>query len=104
MQILAAAGSAVLCDGRLYHSGGVNFSDAERVFVGVKYVPWWLNLHCRRAGSAEALIQAEHGPQGQAGVFGGWPFIRHEVYDALPPVAQPLFAHWVDRNWIEPRL
>ena len=80
MQIVAGAGSVVLCDGRLYHSGGTNFSDAERVFCGVKYVPFWLNLHCRRAGSAEALIQAKHGPEGEAGVFGGWPFIRHDVY------------------------
>ena len=31
-------------------------------------------------------------PEG-ASVFGGWPFVRGAVYDALPPEVQPLFRH-----------
>ena len=31
-------------------------------------------------------------PEG-ASVFGGWPFVRAAVYDALPPKVQPLFRH-----------
>ena len=55
-------------------------------------MPWWLNLHCRRPDSVELRIQADVMPEG-ASVFGGWPFVRGAVYDALPPKVQPLFRH-----------
>jgi len=36
-------------------------------------------------------------PEG-ASVFGGWPFVRGAVYDALPPKVQPLFRHCANPN------
>ena len=100
LQVVAPAGSVLLFDGRLWHKTSTNRTAGPRIFIGVKYVPWWLNLHCRRPDSVELRIQESAMPAGSS-VFGGWPFVRAAVYDRLPPNVQPLFTHWVDREWGE---
>eukprot|EP01051_Picozoa_sp_SAG22_P001546 SAG22_NODE_62_length_23371_cov_84.500602_12_plen_339_part_00 len=98
LQIEAPGGSCILFDGRLWHKTSTNRTASPRVFVGVKYVPWWLNLHCRRPDSVEMRIQAAAMPEAGS-TFGGWPFVRAAVFDRLPEAVQPLFQHWVDREW-----
>jgi hypothetical protein len=100
LQVVAPAGSVLLFDGRLWHKTSNNRTAGRRIFIGVKYVPWWLNLHCRRPGSVEMRIQEDSLPAGSS-AFGGWPFVRAAVYDRLPANVQPLFRHWVDREWGE---
>ncbi len=100
LQVVAAAGSVLLFDGRLWHKTSTNRTAGRRIFIGVKYVPWWLNLHCRRPDSVEMRIQESAMPT-DSSTFGGWPFVRAAVYDRLPPHVQPLFTHWVDREWGE---
>ena len=99
MQVEAPAGSVLVFDGRLWHKGGVNGSHRRRVFWGVNYAPWWINCHARRPHSVEHRIQAEagHVPAGH------WPYIKAEVFDALPDHVKPLLRHWVDREWIMTR-
>jgi len=96
MQITAPAGSVLMFDGRLWHKGGVNYSNGRRLFVGVNYGPWWLNCHARRPNSVEHRIQAEAGHK----PCGHWPYIRAEVYDNLPDGVKPLVRHWVNREWV----
>jgi ectoine hydroxylase-related dioxygenase (phytanoyl-CoA dioxygenase family) len=47
----AAAGSVLVFDNRLWHKGGKNLSSGKRAFLGIKYIPSWLNIHIRRCGS-----------------------------------------------------
>ena len=95
-QIVAKAGSVLCFDNRLWHKAGKNYSDAPRAFLGVKYVPAWLNLHIRRPDSVEHRIQLESTGE----VWGHWPYVDSEVYDRLPRTVQPLFRHWVAREWV----
>jgi ectoine hydroxylase-related dioxygenase (phytanoyl-CoA dioxygenase family) len=77
---VAKAGSVLVFDNRLWHKGGRNLSSGKRAFLGVKYIPSWLNIHIRRPDSVEHRIQAE-----SVGAFWGhWPFVDSAVFDALP--------------------
>lgn len=94
--IEAPAGSVLVFDGRLWHTGGNNCSPSRRVFWGVNYAPWWLNCHARRPHSVEHRLQAARGhtPSGH------WPYLKGEIFDNLPTAIQPLLHHWVDREWV----
>jgi len=95
----APAGSVLVFDGRLWHTGGNNRSLSRRIFWGVNYAPWWLNCHPRRPHSVEHRLQAARGhtPSGH------WPYLKGEVFDELPASIQPLLRHWVDREWVMTR-
>jgi hypothetical protein len=45
---VAKAGSVLVQDSRLWHTGGVNTSDAVRTSVVVRYAPWWLSVEFGR--------------------------------------------------------
>ena len=66
------AGSVLVFDGRLWHTGGNNRSLSRRVFRGVNYGPWWLNCHARRPHSVEHRLQDAlgHTPSGH------WPYLK----------------------------
>eukprot|EP01046_Picozoa_sp_COSAG06_P030882 COSAG06_NODE_2965_length_6019_cov_17.166723_1_plen_61_part_10 len=46
--MVAKAGSVLVQDSRLWHTGGVNTSDAVRTSVVVRYAPWWLSVEFGR--------------------------------------------------------
>ena len=48
VQVVAKAGSVLVQDSRLWHTGGVNTSDAVRTSVVVRYAPWWLSVEFGR--------------------------------------------------------
>ena len=65
----------VPADSRLWHSGSGNASDEPRVAAVASIAPWW--LCCEFGGRPRAVVP-------------------RQVYDAMPPAAQPLFRHRVE--------
>ena len=68
-------------DSRLWHTVGVNTSDAVRTSVVVRYAPWWLNVEVGR---------------GQVGFAGSnCAIVPPDIFSRLHPKAKPLYAHRV---------
>ena len=94
--VKGSAGSVLLFDNRLWHSGGSNHSDAPRVGMINVYFPWWL---CQdqnmppgtdtrdRLREETGLTDEELGP--------GMELISRDVFDAAPADVKPLLRHWV---------
>ena len=122
MRVLGKAGSVFVFDNRLWvrtiacktdgiprcaacshtvalwqHKAGQNYSEGNRCFIGVKYIPSWLNIHIRRPNSVEHRIQSE-----MLGVqpWGHWPFVTDDAYARIPAEVQPLFRHWLASEWV----
>ena len=86
-----AAGSVLVLDSRLWHATAANQTDQPRVSVVVRYAPWWLNTRVLMPGSAErARLTASGRTENDQ------PPLPVEVYDNLPEITKPLFAHWIE--------
>ena len=96
VQATGAAGSAVVFDARLWHGGGSNNSDANRVGLVMTYFPWWLaqdqamppgTPERQRLKEETGLSDEELGP--------GTPLLPVEIYNGLAAEVKPLLRHWV---------
>jgi ectoine hydroxylase-related dioxygenase (phytanoyl-CoA dioxygenase family) len=81
IQVVAKAGSVLVQDSRLWHTGGVNVTSEARTSAVVRYAPHWLSVEFGR---------------GQTG-FGGAnaALVPRDIFDAMPSPAQALYAHRV---------
>ena len=74
MQVTGRAGSVLVIDSRIWHTGATNLTDKPRVAVLVRYAPWWLNVEF--GGRNQALVPVE-------------------VYEALTEDVKALYRHRV---------
>jgi len=91
VQISGDPGDVLLFDPRVWHAGGVNYSDEPRIALIIRYVPWWFNLNPARIGSSDhtRMIVETNGKNFDS------PPVKREVYENLPDDIKPLFHHWV---------
>ena len=85
------AGSVLVLDSRVWHATAANATDEPRVSVVVRYAPWWLNTRVLMPGSAERerLLKSGRTENDQ-------PPLPVKVYENLPEMTKPLFAHWIE--------
>jgi hypothetical protein len=85
------AGSVLVLDSRIWHATSANETDESRVSVVVRYAPWWLNTRVLLPGSAERACLLKSGR-----TENDQPPLPEEVYENLPEMTKPLFAHWIE--------
>ena len=97
VQVTGKAGSVILFDNRLWHSGGSNRSDSPRVGMINVYFPWWLCQDQNRPpGTPERERLKEETGLNDAELGSGNELMPAVVYEALPADVKPLWRHWVE--------
>jgi len=86
-----SAGSVLVLDSRIWHATAANETDEPRVSVVVRYAPWWLNTRVLMPGSAERMRLTASGR-----TENDQPALPAAVYENLPEMIKPLFAHWLE--------
>lgn len=81
LQVRATAGSVLVTDSRLWHSGGTNTSTRTRASFVARYAPWWLSCEFSRT---------QHGFSGSNNAR-----LPREIYEELPYQTQQLVRHRV---------
>ena len=92
INVVGGPGDVFFYDSRLWHSVAENNSDQPRVAISARYAPWWLNLNVQQPGHPDhkRIVVDTNGKD--ISTFAPVPV---KVFDSLPEVAKPLFAHWV---------
>ncbi len=97
VQVVGKAGSVLLFDNRLWHTGGANCSRAPRVGFLCLYFPWWLCQDQNRPpGTPERARLIEETGLGDKELGPATELVPVEVYEALPEDVKPLLRHWAD--------
>ena len=96
IQVTGPAGSVLLFDNRLWHTGGPNRSDAPRVAVLNLYFPWWLcqDQNMPVGTDVRERLKEETGLTDEE-LGEGTDLVPTAVYDTLPDDVKPLIRHWV---------
>jgi ectoine hydroxylase-related dioxygenase (phytanoyl-CoA dioxygenase family) len=81
----------LVLDSRIWHATAANQTDQPRVSVVVRYAPWWLNTRVLMPGSAERMRLTASGR-----TENDQPALPAAVYENLPEMIKPLFAHWLE--------
>ena len=76
IQLQGDAGSVVLLDSRIWHSGAMNPTDAPRVAVLTRFSPWWISL--------------EFGGRNQA-------VVPRDAFEKFPDAVKDLYRHRVEQ-------
>lgn len=97
VQATGAAGSVLLFDNRLWHTGGANRSSEPRVGFLCLYFPWWLCQDQNRPpGTLERERLMEETGLNDEELGAGTALVPRKVYEALPEDVKPLLRHWVE--------